>query len=343
MNAPSSLAPPAILGESVLPATPVTRAFGIRHPILAGGMMWLSDPGFVAAVGRAGGLGFLTARSFPDAATFADGLARARDLAGTAPVGVNLTLSRHADNGPVAAMLEIALEQGITAFETAGSLPGRELIERIHAGGGILLHKCAALRHALAAERAGADFVGLVGMEEGGHPGPGELPTSVLGALAARRLGVPLVLGGGIGSGAQIVSALALGADAVVMGTRFLACDEIWAHDDYKAAVVAADENATLRVFGSLGRTWRVLRNRTSLRVAEMEAAGVRDYAEYAPLVSGALTRQACYTEGDSEQGMLSCGPAVGFVERREPVALTMAGLLEQARASLRRLGCGPA
>ncbi|GAA5233062.1 nitronate monooxygenase [Verticiella sediminum] len=326
--------------DRVLPQTPITRAFGIRHPILGGGMMWLSDPGFVAALGRAGCLGFMTARSFPDVAAFSRGLEQARGLAEGAPVGVNFTLSRHSDNGPVVQMLDAALEQGISAFETAGSLPEPDLIARIHAGGGILLHKCAALRHARAAQAAGADFVGLVGMEEGGHPGPGELPTSVLGALAARRLEVPLVLGGGIGSGGQIVSALALGADAVVMGSRFLACAEIWAHEAYKAAIVAADENASIRVFGSLGRTWRVLRNRTSLRVAEMEAAGERDYAVYAPLVSGALTRRFAYTEGDSDQGMLSCGPAIGFVECSESVARTVATLLAEARASLARLGC---
>lgn len=324
--------------DCTLPATPVTRAFGIRYPILAGGMMWLSDPAFVAAVGRAGCLGFMTARSFPDTAAFAQGLALARQLGEGAPIGVNFTLSRHADNSVTGAMLEAALVQGITAFETAGTLPPAALIDRIHDAGGILLHKCASLRHALAAQAAGADMVGLVGMEEGGHPGPGDLPTSLLGALAGRQLDVPLVLGGGIGSGEQVVSALALGADAVVMGTRFLACEEIWAHPAYKAAMVAADENATLRVFGSLGRTWRVLRNRTAEQVAALEATGERDYAAYAALVSGTLSRQACYTEGDAQQGLLSCGPAVGFIERSESVAQTVSGLVREAQHALVRL-----
>ncbi|MBU4611472.1 nitronate monooxygenase [Achromobacter sp. GG226] len=324
--------------DGILPATRVTQAFGIRYPILAGGMMWLSDPAFVAAMGRAGGLGFLTARSFAHAQAFAEGVSLARRLAGDAPIGVNFTLSRHSDNQGTGAMLELALAQGITAFETAGTLPPQALIDRIHEAGGILLHKCAALRHARAAQAAGVDMVGLVGMEEGGHPGPGELPTSLLGALAARELDIPLVVGGGIGCGEQIVAALALGADAVVMGTRFLACDEIWAHPAYKAALVAADENATVRVFGSLGRTWRVLRNRTAEQVADLEAAGERDYAAYSALVSGTLTRQACYTEGDVQQGLLSCGPAVGFIDRGESLAQTVQTLVHEARRALARV-----
>src|SRR5690606_15032149 len=154
----------------------------------------------------------------------------------------------------------------------------------------------------------------------GGHPGPGELPTSMMGALAARRLKIPFALGGGIGSGEQIVAALALGADAVVMGSRFLACDEIWAHGNYKQAIVAANENASMRVLGSMGRTWRVLVNETSRKVADMEAAGVRDHAQYAPFISGRHTRDACYTEGDWQRGMLSAGPAVGFIDAQASV-----------------------
>lgn len=321
-----------------LPATRVTDAFGIQHPILAGGMMWLSDPGFVAAVGRTGCLGFLTARSFPTPDAFRLGVEQALRLADGAPVGVNFTLSRHSDNSIVGGLLDLSIQLGVTAYETAGTLPPAALIDRIHEAGGTLLHKCASLRHAKAAQAAGVDMVCVVGMEEGGHPGPGDLPTTLLGALARRDIHIPLLLGGGIGTGDQIVSALALGADGVVMGTRFLAATEIWAHAAFKARLVAADAESTLRVFGTLGRTWRVLRNRTAEQVSALEAAGERDYEAYAHLVAGALTRQACYTDGDPEQGLLSCGPAVGFIHDVEPVADTVARLLQEAASSLDRL-----
>ena len=139
-------------------------------------------------------------------------------------------------------------------FETAGAAPG-DLIDAIHAGGGIVVHKASQIRHAQAAERLGADALILVGMEAGGHPGVNELPASVMGAHALPRLSRPLALGGAIGTGRQLLSVLALGADAAVVGTRLLVAEEVWAHESYKHRLIACDENCSTALLHSMKDT----------------------------------------------------------------------------------------
>lgn len=300
--------------------------------------MWLSDAKLVAAVGRAGGLGFLTSRSYDSARAFGQALQDCREWARGSPVGVNLTFSAHTDNSQLEIRTQLALDAGVRQFETAGMAAPASLIARIHAGRGVVIHKCASLRHALAAERVGVDVVALVGWEEGGHPGAGALPTSVLGALAAQSLRLPFVIGGGIGHGSQLVSALALGAAGVVMGSRFLACQEIWAHDAYKEAMVSAQAHETITVMDSVGRTWRVLANDTAREVARRETAGLREHADYADLIAGARTRDHCYRQGDWQEGMLSAGPAIGFIRQRQTVGEIMEELMQQAKSSMQGL-----
>ncbi|HYP71428.1 MAG TPA: nitronate monooxygenase, partial [Variovorax sp.] len=213
--------------------TRLTELFGMRLPVLGGGMMWLSDARYVAALARAGALGFITPRSFDGLDSFRAAARACREASEGQPFGINITQSRRPEeNRHVAAWIDIGLEEGARCFETVGPSP-QDLFERIHAGGARVIHKCAFIPHALKAQDAGADAVALVGCEAGGHPGTNELPTFVLGALALERLRIPLALGGGIGTGRQVAAALALGADAVVMGTRFLVCEEIWAHENY--------------------------------------------------------------------------------------------------------------
>lgn len=318
--------------------TPLSKRLQLAYPIFVGGMMWLSDANFVAAIGRAGGIGFLTSRSYASDADFVKALDTCQRLAEGAPWGVNLTFSAHANNETMLRRAELALSRGVGVFETAGMLPDPHALERIHESGGMVIHKCTTLRHARSAARRGADVIALVGMEEGGHPGSNTLPTSVVGALAAQELSVPYLLGGGIGQGRQIVSALALGAQGVVMGSRFLACDEVWAHARYKEAIVAAAPEETMTVLGGLGRTWRVLSNDLAQRVAEMEARGVREYEDYAPWIAGERTRDLAYTQGKWQEGLLSAGPAVGFVRERESVRQAIRTLMQEAGDALNDL-----
>ncbi|MBY4898479.1 nitronate monooxygenase family protein [Cupriavidus sp. AU9028] len=316
-------------------ATRLTRLFGIAHPLLGGGLMWLSRPRYVAALVNAGCMGFLTPRSFDSPDAFGEALVQCRVLTGGRPFGVNLTLaSRPGGNDGVVTALEQALAHGVRHFETAGQGPG-ELIARIHEAGGVVIHKASSLRHALAAERDGADAVALVGMEEGGHPGANELPTMLLGALALDRLRVPVAVGGGIGHGRQLAALLAMGVDGAVCGSRLLVCEEIEAHDAYKRHLVGCDEHATVAVLRTLGNTLCVLRNATAELVAARERAGARDYAAFGDLLDSRITRDRCYGEGDWQRGMASLGPAIAFADRIEPLADIVATLLAQASAAL--------
>ena len=324
-------------GEVTL-STRITALLGIEHPILGGGLMWLSDARYVAALVNAGCMGFITPRSFDSDEAFADALDHCRELTRGLPFGVNLTLSSRPEaNTGVKRWMEMALARGVRIFETAGYAP-TEFIGALHAAGACVVHKAPGLRHAMSAERAGADAIALVGMEEGGHPGANELPTMLLGALAAERLRVPVVLGGGIGHGLQIASVLAQGLDGVMMGSRFLVADEIGAHPAYKEHLVGCDEHATVRVLHTLGNTWRVLRNDTAQQVAAIEQAGAHDHAAFGGLINGRVVRDHCYAHGDWQRGMASLGPAIAFADRVEPVQAIVERLIAQTHEALDRL-----
>lgn len=319
-------------------STRLTALFGTTHPILGGGLMWLSDATYVAALSKAGCMGFLTPRSFEGEATWQRELQRCAELAQGRPFGVNLTLSARAEaNAGVQRALDQALASGVRHFETAGHAP-HALIRAIKAAQGVVVHKASSLRHALSAQDAGADAIALVGMEEGGHPGANELPTMLLGALARGRIHVPLVLGGGIGHGSQLVAALALGAQGVLMGSRFLVCEEISAHPAYKQHLCGCDAHSTVRVLHTLGNTWRVLRNDTAEQVARIERAGADGYAAFGSLLDSRVARDACYAQGDWSRGMLSLGPAITFADRIEPLQAIVDTFMDQARSALAQL-----
>jgi nitronate monooxygenase len=321
--------------------TRITELFGIRHPVLAGGLMWLADAPYVAAVVNAGGMGFITSRSSATLDAFRAELARCHELTGGKPFGVNLSTSRHT-TVPLMDYLNAALEAGVRHFETAGRAPADDLIAAIRRAGALVIHKVPLLRHALTAERLGADAVAIVGMECGGHPGANtEMPTMLGGTIAAERLRIPFAIGGGIGTGRQLLAALALGADAVMIGTRFLAGAEVSAHRAYKQRVVEAGEEDSLVAFAgnsAMGGAWRVLANATAREVRRREAAGMREHPDFADLIRGTLSRDGCYRDGDVEQGMLSMGPAACFVDRIEPIGAIMDRLVQEAAASRGRL-----
>lgn len=321
--------------------TRITELFGIRHPVLAGGLMWLADAPYVAAVVKAGGMGFITSRSFATREEFRAELARCRRLAGGLPFGVNLSTSRHTAV-PLMEYLAIALGEGVRHFETAGRAPADDLIAAIRAAGGIVIHKVPLLRHALTAERLGVDAVCLVGMECGGHPGANtDMPAMLGGAIAGARLRIPFAIGGGIGTGRQLLAALALGADAVLVGTRFIAAEEVSAHPAYKQRIVAAGEEDSVVCFAgnqAVGGAWRVLANATAREVRRREEAGLGTHADFADLVGGTLSRDACYRGGDAEQGMLSMGPSACFVDRVEPIGAIMDRMIAEAASARDRL-----
>ena len=322
-------------------STRITQLFGIRHPILCGGLMWLSDASYVAGIVNAGGMGFMTSRSFATLDAFQAEMEACAALTDGRPFGVNLSTSRHA-SVPLEAYLRAALDHGVRFFETSGRAPADELIAAIHAAGGVVIHKVPLVRHALTAERLGVDAVTIVGSECGGHPGINtEVPAMLGGAIAASSLRIPFAVGGGIGTGRQLLAALALGAEAVVMGTRFLAAQEVTAHDACKQRIVAADEASSVVAFAgnaALGGAWRVMDNDTVREVQRREAAGLRHYSEFSDLLAGSLTAERCYRQGDTEVGMVSMGPAACFVQRIEPMRDIVNDIMAEAAASHGRL-----
>lgn len=316
--------------------TRLTALFGIERPILCGGLHWLATAEYVAAVVNGGAMGFITPRSYPDLAAFADAVRRCRALTGGRPFGVNLYLSsRPEENAALGGWVEVIEAERVACIETAGHSPAA-ILPRLKAAGCTVIHKATTLRHAEKAVEAGADAVALIGAECGGHPGLGDVPAMVLAARAVERFGVPVVVGGGIGCGAQIAAALALGAAGVLVGSRMLVAEEVRTHPALKAHLLGLDETCSTTVLRSLRNTYRCLANDTAAEVQRLEAAGVTDYAVLGPLVGGALQREA-YETGDWTRGILSLGPAAAWCDRIEPAAAILARLGDEAEAALRR------
>lgn len=322
--------------------TAVTRIFGTRLPVVAGGLQWLSNADYVAAAGRAGIISFITAASFPDFEDLRAEIEKCRALCDGAPFGVNVSMIPKLVSGEkVADVFRLIADSGVTFVETSGRSP--EAFMPILKDAGItVLHKVPSLRFAVKAQSVGVDMVSIVGAECGGHPGMDMIGSMVNAGLAEDRLDIPWLIGGGIGRGAQLVAALAMGASGVVMGTRLLVAQELQAHERYKQALIDASELDTALCMTSIRNTVRSLRNETTETVARLEREnpeiGIQGLLEH---VSGAIGRKA-YATGDVSHGILSAGHALGFVDKVEPMAEIIARFECDALAALARLG-GPA
>jgi nitronate monooxygenase len=316
--------------------TAITDLYGIRLPIIAGGLQWLANADYVAAAGRAGIIGFITAASFTDTATLRDEIRRCRDLCGDAPFGVNVSMLPKLVHGErTVEVFETVIEEGVRFVETSGRSP-EAYLPMLKAAGIKVMHKVPAVRYARKAASLGVDAVCLVGAECGGHPGLEMIGSFVQGRMAA-DLGIPYVIGGGVGTGAQVAAALALGADGVLVGTRFLAADEIWAHHAYKQRLIEAEAHETDLVLSSLRNTMRILKNETSEAVKLIEARGEGTLETLLPHVSGKVGRLA-YETGDWSRGALSVGQSVAFLDRREPLAAIVARMEDELRTTLSRM-----
>lgn len=324
-------------GPASLFDTRITRLFGIRHPVLAGGLQWLANADYVAAAVNAGIMGFITAASFADDAALLAEIRRCRELTEGKPFGVNVSmLPKLAKHERVDEIMKVIVAEKVALVETAGRSPA-EYIPMLHDAGVKIIHKVPAVRYAVSAEEAGVDAVSVVGYECGGHPGMELVGSFVQSALAARKLSIPYCIGGGVGTGSQIAAALAMGADGVIIGTRFLVAEELWAHRAFKEKVAAANEGDTVLVMQSVRNTVRILRNETARAVAEIEARGEGSLETLLPLVAGRIGREA-YVTGDTTWGSLAMGQALAFTNTIEPLLDIVSGLMQEADTALRRL-----
>lgn len=291
--------------------TRFSEMFGVEHPVVQGGMQWVGRAGLVAAVANAGALGFLTALTQPTPEALAKEIDRCRELTDR-PFGVNLTILPSINPPPYEEYRRAIIESGVRIVETAGFNPQEHLPE-FRAHGVRVLHKCTSVRHAVKAERLGVDAVSIDGFECAGHPGEDDVPGLVLIPAAARRLKVPMIASGGFADGRGLIAALALGADGISMGTRFLCTAESPVHRRVKEQIVAHTEQDTELLFRPLRNTARVASNTVSRKVVEIldEGGGFPDVRD---LVAGTRGRRV-FEDGDLEAGIWSAGLAQGLID----------------------------
>lgn len=290
--------------------TRITELFGIKYPIIQGGMLWISRAELVAAVSNAGGLGILTALTFPTPAELAAEIKKTRALTNK-PFGVNITLLPTLHPVDIDGYLNTVIDSGIKIVETAGRSP-EPYMEQLKAAGVKVIHKCTAVRFARTAQRIGCDAVSIDGFECAGHPGEEDVTSLILIPLTADAVEIPVIASGGFGDGRGLVAALALGAEAVNMGTRFMATKEAPGHAKVKELLITASERDTVLLLRSFRNTMRALRNPTAEKVLELEKQGA-DIHQLESLISGRAGLKLLES-GDIDNGLLSVGQVVGLV-----------------------------
>jgi nitronate monooxygenase len=309
--------------------TRFTELFGVDHPIAQGGMQWVGRAQLVSAVANAGALGFLTALTQPTPEALTQEIARCRELTDK-PFGVNLTILPAITPPPYAEYRQAIIEAGIKIVETAGYKP-QEHVDEFKTHGIKVIHKCTAVRHALSAERMGVDAISIDGFECAGHPGEDDIPGLILIPAAADRVKIPMIASGGFGDGRGLVAALALGADGINMGTRFMATRESPVHERIKQQMVANDERATQLIFRTLHNTARVARNAVSEQVVALERTGAT-FEDVRDLVAGARGRKV-FEDGDPDYGVWSAGQVQGLIHDIPTVAELVGRIVAEAEA----------
>ena len=293
--------------------TRITDLFGIRYPIIQGGMHCVGLAELAAAVANAGGLGLITALTQRDGAALADEIARCREMTDK-PFGVNLTFLPSVTPPDYPGYVKAIIDGGIKAVETAGNNP-QQWLPLLKEAGIKVIHKCTSVHHALKAQAIGCDAVSVDGFECGGHPGEDDVPNMILLPRAADELDIPFVASGGMADARSLVAALAMGAEGMNMGTRFVATVEAPVHQNVKDAIVAASELDTRLVMRPLRNTERVLVNAGVERLLEKERdlGSAISFADIAPEVAGVYPR--IMRDGEMDAGAWSCGMVAGLID----------------------------
>jgi nitronate monooxygenase len=309
--------------------TRFTEAFGLEVPLMQGGMQWVGRAELVAAVANAGALGCLTALTQPTPEALGEEIRRCRELTDR-PFGVNLTILPSISPPPYAEYRQAIVEAGVKIVETAGSNP-REHLEHLRPAGVKVVHKATSVRHALKAEALGVDAVSIDGFECAGHPGEDDVPGMVLIAAAADALSIPIIASGGIADGRGLVAALALGADGVNMGTRWMCTAESPIHQRIKEQIVANDERSTDLIFRPFRNSARVARNSISAEVLRIQGEGGR-FEVVRELVSG-RRGASVYETGDPEAGIWWAGQVQGLIDDVPSAAELVARIVDEAKS----------
>lgn len=292
--------------------TRITELFGIKNPVIQGGMHYVGFAGLAAAVSNAGGLGIITGLTQKTPEDLSKEIARCHEMTDN-PFGVNLTFLPMISSPDYPGYIKAIIDGGVRIVETAGRNP-QEYLPLLQDAGVKVIHKCTSVRHALKAEKIGCDAVSVDGFECGGHPGEDDIPNMILLPRAAEELTIPFVASGGMADARSLVASLSLGADGINMGTRFIATKESPVHENVKKAIVAASELDTRLVMRPLRNTERVLTNPAVERLLEKERALGEDlrFEDIIDEVAGVYPR--IMMEGDMDAGAWSCGMVAGLI-----------------------------
>jgi len=309
--------------------TRITELFGIEHPIIQGGMHYVGLAELASAVSNAGGLGIITGLTQRSPELLAKEIARCREMTDK-PFGVNLTFLPSVTPPDYPGYVKAIIDGGVKVVETAGNNP-QKWLPALKEAGVKVIHKCTAVRHALKAEAIGCDAVSVDGFECGGHPGEDDVPNFILLPRAAEALKIPFVASGGMADGRSLVAALALGAEGMNMGTRFIATKEAPVHENVKQAIVAATELDTRLVMRPLRNTERVLTNAAveRLLVKERELGASIKFEDILPEVAGVYPR--IMQEGAMDAGAWSCGMVAGLIHDVPPVKVLIDRIMAEA------------
>jgi nitronate monooxygenase len=314
--------------------TRFTRDFEVAAPIMQGGMQWIGTGALAAAVSNAGALGCITALTFPTPDALREEIKKARDLTDK-PFAVNVTTLPSINPPPYEEYIGVIIEEGVPIVETSGSNPA--VFAPTYRDAGIkVVHKVTSLRHALKAEDAGVDAVAVIGFEAAGHPGELDIPSLVLLPVITGRLSIPVLAAGGFGDGQGLAAALALGADGVLMATRFMATAETPIHDSVKDALVRGTELDTNLIFRQLRNTARVVKNAISDEVVATLAAG-GDFDSVRELVRGARGRTV-YETGDLDAGIWWAGMSQALIDDVPTCAVLIERIVRDAEEIISRM-----
>ncbi len=292
--------------------TRITKLYGIKYPIIQGGMQWIARAELAAAVSNAGGLGIISAGSFEKKEQLREEIQKAKQLTDK-PFGINISLFPAIKPPDIDGYIDVIAEEGVRIVETAGRSP-EQYMPRFKQYNIKVMHKVTSVKFALKAQEVGCDAVIMDGCECAGHPGEEDLTSMILIPLAADALKIPVIAAGGFADGRGLIAALALGAEGIMMGTRFAVSQEAPLHRNIKEHLANhVKETDTMYILRSFKNTARVMKNEVAFQIAQMEARGAK-IEEIFPLVTGRKGRELLET-GNKDAGTLVCGQCIGLIK----------------------------
>ncbi len=314
--------------------TRVTQILGIKYPIIQGAMQWLSRAELVAAVSNAGGLGVMAALTFPTVKELRQEIKKTKGMTNK-PFAVNVTLIPTRRSVNYEEYINATIEEGVNIIETSGRSP-EPYMKLLKDAKVTVMHKCTRVSDARKAERVGVDAVTIFGFEGGGHPGIYDIGSMVLIPAVLDSVKIPVIAAGGFGDARGFVAALALGAEGVLMGTRFMASQECALHPKIQEWLLHTRETDTLIIQRSIRNAARVIKSDFAQSVLEMEEKGAT-LEELVPLINGLRTKQAL-EKGDVEDAVMACGQIIGLIHDIPSVGEIIEGIISEAKLISQRL-----